>query len=108
MFLQRQDINSFDSIEVDDISYRVLHDLLLFIYSGFSSVLKDKPFDLAAGSFAAAAAAEDDDDDDEDDGRLRPDLLQQLIKAADKYKIAELKTKAESELAKIAPLINSL
>ena len=109
MFLQRQaDINSFDGIQVDDASYRILHDVLLFIYSGYSSILKDKPFDLAVGSDAAAAeAASEAADDEAADERLRLDSLRQLAAAADKYQIAELKLKVEEEMGKMAPILNS-
>ena len=111
MFLQRQaDINSFDGIQVDDASYRILHDVLLFIYSGYSSILKDKPFDLAVGSDAAAAAAEaasEAADDEAADERLRLDSLRQLAAAADKYQIAELKLKVEEEMGKMAPILDS-
>ena len=99
MFLQRQeDIHSFDTIVLDDVSYRILHDVLLYIYSGYSSILKDKPFDLAVGSDAAAAEAAADAVDD--DG-LRLVSLRQLIAAAEKYQIAELKFKAENEEARM-------
>ena len=108
MFLQRQaDLNSFDCLCLDDFSYRVFHDVLLFIYAGHSDILRDKPFDLAAGSEAAAAAAAaavaDAAAEANDSDRWRHELLRQLVAAAEKYQIAELKIKAQEELDRVAP-----
>ena len=96
MFLQRADINSFDSVHLADISYRVLHDLLLFIYSGYSALVNDKPFDLVAPAALDAAAADADDDE-----RVHSELLRQLILAAERYQVVELKFKAEEALSKL-------
>ena len=132
MILQRQDINSFDSIRLDDISFRILHDLLLFIYSGYSSILKDKPFDLtydflddapqAAPAPAASEVAKVEAAADRSDAaaaaaasppaaastggcnRSRFDLLRQLYLAAEKYGISELKSKVEREISLSAPV----
>ena len=98
MFLQRADINSFDSVHLADISYRVLHDLLLFIYSGYSALVNDKPFDLVPPAALDAAAAAADADDDE---RVHSELLRQLILAAERYQVVELKFKAEEALSKL-------